>query len=192
MSVNIQKGQFKPALNGLHNKLQSALQSEAEWKEVAENRKFLLCTLDKHIDKMIKGACKIQGIFGVEADQSCFPTSHISTNSGLEIFRICLLKITALETFMARLTTEALEVQDRLQGVLEIAIEALPVSRPTSDLSIPQDLTTGPDDRLSPIDEEFPDVVAPDNDLDSGDTDDDNDEHHDLTSALIAMKGLQG
>jgi len=190
--IDISRGTYKPALNSLHNKLQVALQAQEEWRQVAENRKALLHTLNCHLDTMLRRACDIQGIFGVKADAQNFPRSNIGVHTGVEIYKMCRLKIEALETFTARLTTEALEVQIKLQGVLELAIEAIPVNRPESDLQLPDQALDDPETRVSPIDElfeEYTDPVEHDGVIYNGP---EFTENTDLTSALVAMRGLSG
>jgi len=150
--INVSRGHFRSALNGLSKQLDAALLAAEEWKAVAGTRLEYIIALDQRIGKTIEAASKVPSLFGVDSSDNIFPCAELGKSSAREAFMMAKLKLESLEFFSARLTFEAMEVQNTLQRTLELCYKAKEVQRPTCDQVFNQADTEDESDNKSPLD----------------------------------------
>lgn len=124
---------YKRQLDSLLGKYQDQVECAKEWKSVAENRLGLICSIDNILDQQLEAMGRIGTIFGQDPEIPKFPTPDVRVHSGGDIGKFIVGKIVQTSHFIKGLTKEASDVQDILNGVVQIAAEATSVPHPTSD-----------------------------------------------------------
>lgn len=153
MSARTYKAQLDATLLKLNNSITSA----REWKQVATNRLLLLEAIDAAVNTQVYRLMKIGTIFGVSPEDPESPVADSGVHSADEITSFVLQKLQCASSFTAHLTVEAASLQEKLSGVLSIALEAVSVDRPAVDLRI-TDYSSYANESSSPLKEVFDQV----------------------------------
>jgi len=125
---------YKNELSRALLKLHDAQTAAAEWKQVAINRKTLLCSIDGAVTAQVYHAIKVGTLFGVSAHDPGLPEVDLSAHSAGEATSIVLRKLAFSSSFLAELCKEANQLQATLLSVLNIALESKDISRPLHDV----------------------------------------------------------
>lgn len=148
---------YKAQLDVTLSKLNNAITSAREWRQVASNRLLLLEAIDAAINTQIYGLMKIGTIFGVAPEDPESPVANSGIHSADEMTSFILQKLMCASSFTANLTAEAVSLQEKLSGVLSIALEAVSVDRPIADLKI-NDYSSYAKESSSPLKDVFDQV----------------------------------
>jgi len=155
--------QWKQRLEEAQGKLTGATTAAVEWKKVAENRLEIIRQLDEAIKFQLEALQTVGEIFGVKVslDQAVWSqTTHMDAG-GVAMY--IMGKVEATSIYLRDLMKEASEIQLTLSDTYALASEAIAVSRPTEDLTIPSDLSRvrDPASPLSDLGEGLNDIPGP-------------------------------
>jgi len=125
---------YKNELSRALIKLHDAQTAAAEWKQVAINRKTLLCSIDGAVTAQVYHAIRVGTLFGVSAHDPGLPEVDLSSHSAGEATSIVLRKLAFSSSFLAELCKEANQLQSTLLSVLNIALESKDITRPLHDV----------------------------------------------------------
>jgi hypothetical protein len=131
--------QWKIRLEECQAKLGEATLAAKEWREVAENRLILIRRLDKTLSHNLEDLVKVGEVFGVEVNLGDGVWTPTAGMEGGAVVMYIMGKLEAVAEYQARLLREASAIQVTLNDTYELACAAVSVSRPSMDLTLPEE-----------------------------------------------------
>lgn len=131
--------QWKARLEECQRKLSDATTAATEWRLVAENRLTLIQRLDKTLSHNLEDLVRVGEVFGVKVhlpDEVWTPTAGMEAGA---IVMYIMGKLEAVAEYQSTLLQEASSIQVTLNDTYDLACEAVTVSRPVMDLTLPGD-----------------------------------------------------